>query len=301
MSDTEQIMDLRQCLVYKSEILCRKNKKIADGLDEIGELLARYDDPAPSTILGAADQKSQDFATYFLAAYSETHNLNKSIAIYRAVKTLVRYIVLMDRYYEIGDKTYETIARDLIQNIKNSFRDRFEYSIDFALKQFWPFWEFEQITKKRMINDCTFTFNELRYFNLFKSSDAPIIYSTILESELCNFNPNVALILHYNQALQDIYDDYEDIEEDICDIMPNVFILAALGHIPFSRIINAPSGEARKLIVDNESVDSMIITLVKHYNDLVHNISVSPNFSFLRCLTKDYANRIILALNFKPQ
>jgi hypothetical protein len=127
-----------------------------------------------------------------------------------------------------------------------------KYSIDFALKQFWPFWDFEQLIKKRMVNDSVFTFNELRYFNLFKSSDAPIIYSKVLDNELDNFNPNVSIIMHYNQAPQDIYDDYEDIEEDTREVMPNIFILAASDRIPFSRVTENPN-KARQLTIGNES------------------------------------------------
>src|SRR5881296_147167 len=118
MINSEQILaeDLKHILVNRSEALIKRNQGFADGLDEIGGLLARYD-PAPSPIMNAIDQKGQDFATYFFAIYSETGDFEKSILVYRTVKSLVRYILLMDRFYEVGNKKYERIALGLLQSI----------------------------------------------------------------------------------------------------------------------------------------------------------------------------------------
>jgi hypothetical protein len=262
-------------------------------LDEIAGLLGRYD-PAPSPILNAIDQKGQDFATYFFAAYSETRDIDKSILVYETVKSLVRYILLMDRYYEVGNKKYERIARGFLQSLKKTHEGHLKYSIDFALKQFWPFWDFEQLVKKSMIRGHVFTTKELQFFNLFKSSDAPIIYARVLDNELPRFNPNIASIMHYNQALQDIQDDFEDIEEDIQDGMPNVFILAATEYTLFSKIKKNPN-HARKLIVSSGAVDS-VLSIVDQYNKLIKDITVSHNFVFLKHLSRDYTDRLLRTL-----
>ncbi len=300
MINSEQILaeDLKQMLADRAERLARQNDGFADGLDEIGGLLARYD-PAPSPLLNAIDQKGQDFAAYFFAAYSDTHDLDKSILVYKAVKSLVRYILLMDRYYEVGNKKYERIARGLMQTIKKSHDGHLKYSIDFAIKQFWPFWDFEQLIKKRMIKGHAFTVNELRHFNLFKSSDAPIIYARVLDSELHNFNPNIATIMHYNQALLDIQDDFEDIEEDVQDMMPNIFILAATEHTSYSKILKNQD-HARKLIVGNGALDS-VLSIIEQYNKLVKEIPVPQNFAFLKHLSRDYTNKLLGTLNVIPK
>jgi hypothetical protein len=300
MIDSEQMLagDLKQMLADRAERLARQNSRFVDGLDEIGGLLARYD-PAPSPILNAIDQKSQDFATYFFAAYSDTHDLDRSILVYKAVKALVRYILLMDRYYEVDNKKYERIARGLLQTIKKSHDGHLKYSIDFALKQFWPFWDFEQLIKKRMIKGHAFTVNELRHFNLFKSSDAPIIYARVLDSEIYNFNPNIATIIHYNQALLDIQDDFEDIEEDVQDMMPNIFVLAATEHISYSKILKN-QGHARKLIVGNGALDS-VLSIIEQYNKLIKDIPVPQNFAFLKHLSRDYADKLLSMLNVVPK
>lgn len=61
-----------------------------------------------------------------------------------------------------------------------------------------------------MLKNCTFSYIEIRHFNLSKSSDASLVYAKVLDAKLPSFNENVALILHYNQALLDIQDDWED-------------------------------------------------------------------------------------------
>jgi hypothetical protein len=149
--------------------------------------------------------------------------------------------------------------------------------------------------KKRMVKGYTFTVSELRHFNLFKSSDAPLIYARVLDSELCNFNPNIATVMHYNQALLDIQDDFEDIEEDVHDMMPNIFILAAAEHTPYSKILKNKD-QARNIISSNGTLDS-ILSIIEQYNNLVQGISVPQNFAFLKQLTKDYTNKLLITLN----
>jgi hypothetical protein len=197
----------------------------------------------------------------------------------------------MDRFYEVGNKKYERIARGLLHSIKKAHEGHLKYSIEFALEQFWPFWDFEQRVKKQMFRGHVFTNRELRHFNLFKSSDAPIIYTRVLDNELADFNPNVSAIMHYNQALLDIQDDFEDIEEDIQDGMPNIFILAATEHTLFSKIRKNPN-HSRQLIVCSGAMDQ-VLSIVDQYARLVNDISVPQNFTFLKHLSKDYVDRLL--------
>ena len=101
------------------------------------------------------------------------------------------------------------------------------YSIDYLLDQFSAFWKFEQIVKRRILKNHTFSYSEIRHYILSKSSDASLIYAKVLDAKLWSFNENVALVLHYNQALLDILDDWEDIEDDVREDMPNIFVMAA--------------------------------------------------------------------------
>lgn len=206
----------------------------------------------------------------------------------------------MDRYYEVGNRRYERIARGLLRTIKATHEGFVKYSISFALEQFWPFWDFEQTVKKLLIKRHSFTFNEIRHFNLSKSSDAPIIYARVLDNDLQSFNPNVGTLLHFNQALQDIKDDLEDIEEDLRDRMPNVFLLAASEHIPFSKLIN-DTNHARKLIISNDGVVDSMLSLIQQYKELIREIGIPSNFAFLKHLSRDYTDSLLKTLGVQIQ
>jgi hypothetical protein len=296
----EQVLtdDASDLLVAKVEKLIKHGEHgFIEGLDEVRGLLSSYD-PAPSPLLNALDNKGSDIATYFISAYSDSRNFDRSIVVYRTVKSLVRYILLMDRYYEIGNRKYERIARGILRSVKKMHDGQMKYSLDFWLGRSWPFWDFEQEVKNLMIKGHTFTLKELRHYSLFKSSDAPLIYAPVLDNELPNFNQNVASILHYNQTLQDLLDDFEDIEEDLHDMMPNIFILASTEHVPFSKILKNPS-HARKLITNNGGAES-ILSLVVHYNKMIKEVTVPQNFAFLKYLSREYTNRLLKAMDVLP-
>lgn len=291
--------DVMQLLATESDVLMKHNEGFIYALDRIAGHLSTYD-PAPSPILNTIDLKGQDYATYFYAAYSDNQDLDKSILVYKTVKSLVRYILLMDRYYEVGNRRYERIARGLLRTMNTTHEGFLKYSINFALEQFWPFWDFEQTIKKLLIKGHSFTFNEIRHFNLSKSSDAPIIYARVLDNDLRGFNPNVGTLLHFNQALQDIEDDYEDIEEDLRDRMPNVFLLAASEHIPFSKLVH-DTNNARKLIISNDGVVDSVLSLIHQYTELTREIGIPSNFAFLKHLSRDYTDSLLKTLGVSEQ
>lgn len=291
--------NLKLSLIANSENLVKLSEfGFIEEFDKVAGMLLSYD-PAPSPLLNVLDQKGQDIATYFFAAYSELRDFDRSINIYRTVKSLVRYILLMDRYYEVGNKKYQRIARGLLNSVKKMHSGQLEYSLNFWVRRSWPFWDFEQEIKKLLIKGHTFTFKELRHYSLFKSSDAPMVYAPVLENELPHFNQNIASILHYNQALQDLFDDFEDIEEDVHDMMPNIFVLATTEHVPFSRILKNPS-HARNLIAGNGAVDS-ILTLVEHYNKMIKEVTIPQNFAFLKYMSKDYTDKLLRAMEVLPR
>lgn len=296
MINLEQIFvqDVAEALVAKSERLARQGERgFAEGLDEIAGILSRYD-PAPSPFLNALDQKAQDMATYFFATYSDTRDLYKSFFVYRTVKSLVRYVLLIDRFYEVGNKKYERMAKGVLRSVKKIQDNPLKYSIDFLLERSWPFMDYEQMVKRQMLKGHTFALKEVRHYSLFKASDAPMIYAHVLDAELPDFNQNVAAVLHYNQALQDIYDDFEDIEEDVHDMMPNIFVLAATEHIILSKILENP-GQAKKIIIGSGAVDS-VLSLVEQYNKMIKDVTIPQNFAFLKYLSKDYTDRLLRTL-----
>ena len=213
------------------------NDKMAfiEQMISLSRLLMSYDLHI-STAFRTIDEKAQD-PTYFVATYFDTKDIQQALQVYRMVRLLARYILVYDRYFETRKNRYAILARKVRKSINKIFENEIDnhhlkYSIDFSLKQFWPFWKFEQILKSRIIEGNTFSYNEIRNFNLFKSSDASLIYARVLDAKLPSFSENVSLVLHYNQALLDLIDDWEDIEEDIQEDMPNAFVMAAIENVP---------------------------------------------------------------------
>lgn len=283
-------------------------RKFVLHLDEIGGLLSRYD-PAPSPLMALFDLKGQDLSTYFFAAFSVTRDMEQSIQIYKAVKSLVRYILFMDRYYEVGEKKCLYIAKGIMKDIKKQFPSgHVHYSVDFSFKQFWPYWEYEQTVKKLMLKGSQeFGYRELRHYNLFKSSDAPIIYCNLLDNELpfSIFNGDAAKVFHYNQALLDIYDDFVDIEEDITDKMPNLFVLSALNTCRPDKLFRTYRAnnkqKVREVILSNNATTvESIELLVNDYLRLVRQTSLPKEFIFLKHLARSYADKVLTAMNQSP-
>ena len=255
------------------------------GMIELTELLFEIE-PADSELMRLIDNKAQDLGTYYLAAYSESKDTELSLRIFRTVRFFVRYIVLMDRYYEVGNLEYKKEAGRLLRRAKTECEGYLKYTTQFSFSQFWPFWKFEQEMKNRMLGGKTFDRKEVRNHIMFKSSDAPTIYARVMDSELTTFNPTVSLLLHYNQALQDIQDDYEDLEEDLDEKMPNIFLLASTEKIPFEMLARAPN-DIRRIIIETGAV-TRILDIVSEYQEAIRNINLPPAFAFLKTLSEAY-------------
>lgn len=279
------------------------NDKMAfiEQMISLSRLLMRYDLHI-STAFRTIDEKAQD-PTYFVATYFDTKDIQQALWVYRMVRLLARYILVYDRYFETRNNRYSILARKVRKSINRVLvneidRHHLKYSIDFSLKQFWPFWKFEQILKSRIIEGNTFSYNEIRNFNLFKSSDASLIYARVLDAKLPSFNENVSLVLHYNQALLDLVDDWEDIEDDIQEDMPNAFVMAAIDNVPYKVIKKYNVTKQRNAILNSlESLKSPIIRLVDEYYASIRNISIPSNLVFIKLLSHHHAETLRQAIS----
>ena len=262
----------------------------------LSKLLMKYDLHF-SSIYRTMDEKAQD-PSYFVAAYIDTKDIDQALWIYRLVRLLTRYILLYDRFFEIGNNRYKLLARRVRRSINefllNADDNEFlHYSIDFSLKQFWTFWKFEKVVKCRMLEGHSFSYKEIRHFNQFKSSDASIVYARVLDARLPSFNENVSLVLHYNQALLDLLDDWQDIEIDVQEDMPNVFVMASLEVVPYNKIKNSNHARLRKIIVDAlDSSSTSVLKLINEYQASVKNIFIPDNLAFLKVLSDHHANAL---------
>ena len=242
----------------------------------------------------AIDENAQD-PTYFIAAFFDTKNIAEALWIYRIVRSLTRYILLSDRFYETRNDRYALLAEQFhksVNELLQSERDDAQhliYSLDYSLEQFSAFWKFEQVIKRRMLENSTFSYTEIRHFNLSKSSDAPLVYAKVLDAKLPSFNENVALVLHYNQALLDIQDDWEDIEDDVQEDMPNIFVMAAVDTIPYTRIKKSRQDIIREVVLTaTNSSKGPVSRLVNELHVSSKSVSIPENFAFLKSLSDRY-------------
>jgi hypothetical protein len=255
----------------------------------------------------AIDENAQD-PTYFIATYFDTKNIAEALWVYRIVRSLTRYVLLSDRFHETGNDRYALLAEQVhksVNELLQSERDDAQhliYSLDYSLEQFSAFWKFEQVIKRRMLENRTFSYSEIRHFNLSKSSDAPLVYAKVLDAKLPSFNENVALVLHYNQALLDIQDDWEDIEDDVQEDMPNIFVMAAVDSIRYDRIKKSRQDMFRKIVLTaTNSSGGPVSRLVNELHASSKSVSIPENFAFLKSLSDRYADalrRKIFSANF---
>lgn len=292
---------LREEVIMNKISKVAKELNLADGIVTFIKqmislsLLLRLYDPPLSRTFRTIDEKAQD-PSYFISTYLDTDDIDQALWVYRMVRLLSRYILLSDRFFEIGSERYALLAKSVRGSIKELLMDgtdnHLAYSIDYSLNQFWPFWKFEQTIKRRTLGDYTFSYKEIRHFNLSKSSDASIIYAKVLDAKLPSFSENVSLVLHYKQAFLDILDDWEDIEEDVQEDMPNVFVMAAVEDIPYHIIKNSGHERIRNIVLDGTNSRSIIIRLVNEYQAAIKNICIPHNLVFLKSLSDHYADTL---------
>jgi hypothetical protein len=293
-SDSERILDKISKVVNELSFT-DDSLTLIEKMISLNVLLSTYDQPLSATFRDI-DEKAQD-PTYFIATYFDTKDIDQALWVYRIVRLLARYILLSDRFFEIGDDGYNLLAKKARSSINEFLLKgsdiQLQYSLDYSLKQFWIFWEFEQLIRCRTLRGCTFTYKEIRHFNLFKSSDALMVYARVLDAKLPSFNENVSLVLHYNQALLDLQDDWEDIEDDVLEDMPNVFVMAAITDVSYDRIKSSPHERIRNVVLDKlGSSHSSIIKLVDEYQASVRNICIPDNLVFLKSLSDHYADTL---------
>ena len=262
----------------------------------LSELLSNFDQNLDNSF-PLIDENAQD-PTYFIAAYFDTKNIAESIWVYRIVRSLTRYILLSDKFYETRNDRYATLAKQVRKSVNELLQTKYDsqhliYSIDYSLRQFSAFWKFEKIIKRRILKNYSFSYAELRHFNLSKSSDTSLVYAKVLDSKLPSFNENVTLVLHYNQALLDILDDLEDIEDDVQEDMPNIFVMAAVRNNPYNRIKKSRHDAIRKAIFDESNLSGGLVgRLVDEIQASSKSISIPDNFAFLKSLSDRYADTL---------
>jgi len=299
-SDAEAVLREKIAIAAREIIYPIDRMTFIKQMISMSKLLMKYDLHI-STAYKDIDEKAQD-PSYFVAAYFDTSDIEQALWVHRMVRLLTRYILLYDKFFELGENTYKLLARKVLKAINELLanskdKDHLQYSIDFSLKQFWIFWNFENMVKQRILEGHTFSYKEIRHFNLLKSSDASIVYAKVLDATLPSFTENISLVLHYNQALLDLLDDWEDIEDDVQEDMPNVFVMASLGIVPYNKIKNSSLPRVRSIILDALGSSSISVTrIVNEYQTSVKSISIPDKLGFLKIISDYHADRLRKAI-----
>ena len=114
---------------------------------------------------------------------------------------------------------------------------------------------------------------------------------------LPSFNENVGLVLHYNQALLDILDDWEDIEDDVCEDMPNIFVMAAVEKIPYHEIKVCRPELIRKIAMNGTNISGGSVNRLVNY---LHASSKSVSVPESLCLPKNPIRSLFQYTEKKP-
>ena len=75
----------------------------------LSALLSSFDRNSDNSF-PAIDENATD-PTYFIAAYFDTKNIAEALWVYRIVRSLTRYILLSDRFYETGNDRYALLRK----------------------------------------------------------------------------------------------------------------------------------------------------------------------------------------------
>lgn len=137
---------------------------------------------------------------------------------------------------------------------------------------------------------------EIQHHNILKSNDA-LIYSTVLYNQLRGFTHNISNIIHYNQALQDLEDDFDDIQDDIIDRNPNVFVLTAITNssidcnnlLSLSKLYNNEYCIKDILIPSNTGI---ILSWATDYLKWIESSVIPENYYFLVDLGRHYYEKL---------
>jgi len=80
--------------------------------------------------------------------------------------------------------------------------------------------------------------------------------------------------------------------------MPNIFLLAGVSFIPFTKLCKLEPAEARVTILESGAV-GVIAQISQNYFDMIKRIELPVQYTFLKSLSENYFNSIDYALNLK--
>ncbi len=258
-------------------------KEFMDQINCMDQTLALLDDEKDPLIFSMMGGYVREFITSFLILYFGTKDLEKSLEANSLIKSLTQYIVLLDKHYDEKNYEYKARADTIIKSIMKDAQGYVRNGIKHSMGILWNIASYEIKLKERMFNGEVFEKNEIRYHLMQKSSDT-LLYAVILDKYVKSFNPNVLQLYHYNQALLDIQDDFNDVQEDVMNQDLNIFLMACSSELPIRDIISY------RVSIDHVKRKSaeMILSIVTDFETCIEGISVPSEFSFMKVMSRGY-------------
>lgn len=298
--DTEHIAEM-YISEKANEVLTLKGEALIEGIDILSDILIRLNRETDPT-LKAIDKTIKDSATYFLLPYVDTNNLAQSLYIHRIIQSLIKRVMIFDTYYDtemesLNDKNInqlransEVLLKEVLINVEPSLQRVLRYGV----AALFPYLEIEEQIKTQVSLNQEFTKQEIFSHLNQKSSDVPLLYAEVLAHYLYKFGPNVGQLLHYNQALLDLFDDIDDVAEDIQQGSNNVLIMACIGkRFSYNDIRN---GICSLEDIYRESSET-VLSIASDYEQWIAEISVAHHFSFLSELSQCYLKKVRKAIH----
>jgi hypothetical protein len=229
----------------------------------------------------------REFVTTFLVLYFGTKDLEKSLESHSLIKALTKYIVLLDRHYDEKNYEYKVRADAIFKKIMSKVDGYIKHSIMHGMATLWATATYEINLRERMLRGEVFHKKEIRNHIFLKSSDTEL-YGIILDEAIESFNPNIMQIIHYNQALLDIQDDLNDLDEDILRHDLNIFVMASCQQ---GSIDNIYSGETNTTDVLKSST-SVVLEIIEDFEECIQSTLIPKEYAFLKMLSAKYVRTL---------
>ncbi len=263
--------------------LVAKSDSYLENLNEIYQTLELIDEEKDPFIHAMVGGYVREFVTTFLVLYFGTNDLEKSLKAHSLIKALTKYIVLLDRHYDEKNYEYKVRADAIFKKIMSKVDGYVKHSIMHSMASLWATATYEINLRERMLRGEVFNKKEIRNHIFLKSSDT-VLYGIILDDAISSFNPNVMQIIHYNQALLDIQDDLNDLEEDILRHDLNVFIMAAC---QLESLDDIYSGKITPQQVVKDATE-VVQEIIADFEECILSTLIPKEYAFLKMLSVHY-------------
>jgi len=256
-------------------------------VDEIYKTLEFIDEEPNPALHAMVGGYVKEFVTTFLILYFGSRDLPKALQAHSLIKALTKYIVLLDKFYDEKSYEHKVNADAIFKKVMTNVDGYVKHAIIHGMATLWATASYEIKLRHRMLDGEIFTKKEIRNHMLLKSSDT-VLYGVILDNYIDSYNPNVMQLLHFNQAILDIQDDLNDLDEDILRHDLNIFVMAASNEIQLDKIY---SGKVTtKMILKKSS--KMVNEIIDDLQRCIVGTDLPQEYRFMKVFSRHYIKTI---------